>query len=194
MRYWRHLDKGRIAMQSKSGLIRNKLMLACALVVAAVLAAPAAMARGYRGHGDDSGKVLGALVVGAVIGGVIASASQHDRYDSGYYYPAQSYPPQGYYQSYPSYPAYSYGNGGYSSYPSYPAYSYGNGGYYSYPSYGNVNVGVVYSSRGGHGYYGGSHGYSGRGGYYGGSRGYHGGRSYGGRGGSQGHYYSRHGH
>jgi len=166
-------------MKRKSGLIRNKLMLACALVAAAVLATPAAMARDYRGHGgDDSGKVLGALVVGAVIGGVIASASQHDRYDNGYYYPAQSYPPQGYYQSYPSYPAYSYGNGGY--YDSYP----------NYPGYGSVNVGVVYSGRGGHGYYGGSRGDS---------RGYYGHRSSGGHGGGyrgdgQGHYYSRHGH
>ena len=181
-------------MQSKSRLIRNKLMLGCALMAAAVLATPAAMARGYRGNGDDSGKVLGALVVGAVIGGVIASASQHDRYDNGYYYPAQNYPPQGYYQSYPSY-------------PSYPAYSYDNGGYYnSYPSYGSVNVGVVYSSHGGRGYYGGSHGnyghrsYGGRGGGYGGSHGYQGHGGYGGHGGSgnhgggQGHYYSRHGH
>lgn len=181
-------------MQSKSRLIRNKLMLGCALVAAAVLATPAAMARDYRGHGDDTGKVLGALVVGAVIGSVIASASQHDRYDSGYYYPAQSYPPQGYYQSYPSY-------------PSYPAYSYGNGGYYnSYPSYGGVNVGVVYSNSGGHRYYGGSHGnygqrsYGGRGGGYGGSHGYQGHGGYGGHGssgnhgGSQGHYYSRHDH
>lgn len=172
-------------MQRKSGLIRNKLMLACALVAAAVLATPAAMARGYRGHGDDSGKVLGALVVGAVIGGVIASASQHDRYDNGYYYPAQSYPPQGYYESYP---AYAYDDGGYYSYP-------------AYPSYGSVNVGVVYSGRGGHGYYGGSRGYYGHGGYGGGSRGYYGHGSYGGhgrgyqdQGGGQGHYYSRHGH
>lgn len=164
-------------MQRKSGLIRNKLMLACALVAAAVLATPAAMARGYRGHSDDSGKVLGALIVGAVIGGVIASASQHDRYDNGYYYPAQSYPPQGYYQNYTSYPAYSYNDGGYYNYP-------------AYPSYGSVNVGVVYSGRGGHGYYGGSRGYprgyQGRGSYGGHGGGYHGG--------SQGHYYSGHGH
>ena len=180
-------------MQSKSGSIRNKLMLAGALVAAGVMATPVAMARGYHGHNDDSGKVLGALVVGAVIGGVIASASQHDRYDNGYYYPAQNYPPQGYYQSYPSY-------------PSYPAYSYGNGGYYnsypSYPRYGGVNVGVVYSSssRGGRGYYGGSRGsydhrsYGGHGGDYGGSHGSHGHGSSGNHGGGQGHYYSRHGH
>jgi hypothetical protein len=162
-------------MQRKSGSIRNKLMLACALVAAAVLATPAAMAHDYRGHGDDSGKVLGALVVGAVIGGVIASASaDHDRYyDNGYYYPPQSYPPQGYYESYP---AYSYNDDGYYSYP-------------AYPSYGSVNVGVVYTGRGGHGYYGGSRGYDHRG--YGGHGGYRGGDHHGG---GQGHYYSRHGH
>ncbi|MDE2496884.1 MAG: hypothetical protein KGK35_03570 [Xanthomonadaceae bacterium] len=172
-------------MQRKPGSIRNKLMLAIALVAAAVLATPAAMAHDYRGSGDDSGRVLGALVVGAVIGGVIASASQHDRYDSGYYYPAQSYPAQGYYESYPSYPAYSYGDGGYYSYP-------------SYPSYGGVNVGVVYSSRGGRGYYGSSNGYYGHrsyGGHGGGSQ-YYGHRSSGGHGGwqGQGRYYPRQGH
>ena len=102
-------------MKRGPGSLRNKLMLACALTVAAVLATPAAMARDYRGHRDDSGKVLGALVVGAVIGGVIASASQSSRtyYDDGYYYPAQSYPVQGYYQSYPSYPSYPAYPGGY---------------------------------------------------------------------------------
>ena len=162
-------------MQRKSGSIRNKLMLSCALVAAAVLATPAAMAHDYyRGH-DDSGKVLGALVVGAVIGGVIASAStHHDRYyDGGYYYPAQSYPPQDYYESYP---AYSYNDGGYYSYP-------------AYPSYGSVNVGVVYTGRGGHGYYGGSRGYDHRG--YGGHGGYRGSDHHSD---GQGHYYSRHGH
>jgi len=60
-------------MKRGPGSLRNKLMLACALTVAAVLATPAAMARDYRGHRDDSGKVLGALVVGAVIGGVLGN-------------------------------------------------------------------------------------------------------------------------
>jgi hypothetical protein len=69
----------------------------------------------------------------------------------------------------------------------YPAQSYPPQGYYSYPSYGSVNVGVVYSNRGG--YHGGSRGYYG----HGDSHGYRGGRNYGGHGG-QGHYYSRHGH
>lgn len=154
--------------------IRNKLMVACALVAACVLAAPAAMAHdSYRGRGDRSADILGALVVGAVIGGVLVSASQHhhDYYDSGYYYPAQAYPQPGYYGGYP---AYSYNDGGYYSYP-------------SYPGYGSVNVGVVYTSghdyrwrgrdnrhdRGARGYYGN------RGGYYDGG---------------QGRYYSRHGH
>lgn len=162
-------------MQGKSGSIRNKLMVGCALVAAAVLATPAAMAHdGYRGHGDRSGDVLGALIVGAVIGGVLVSASQHHRdyYGGGYYYPAQAYPQPAYYGGYP---AYSYNDGGYYNYP-------------SYPSYGSVNVGVVYGNHDNHWrnpggrYYGGSHGYYGNHGYGGG---YHGG---------QGRYYSRHGH
>ena len=158
-------------MKSRPGSIRNKLMLACAMTAAAVLATPAAMAHDYRGHRDDSGKVLGVLVVAPVIGGVTASASQSSQtyYDGGYYYPTQAYPAQGYYQSYPSYPSYGY-----------PAYSYGTG--YGYPSYGygsSVNVGVVYSSGGshwrgrdgrryrdGHGYYRGGGRYDDRGQYY----------------------------
>ncbi len=159
-------------MQSKTASIRNKLMAACALVMAAVLAAPAAMAHdGYRGHGDHSGDVLGALVVGAVIGGVLASASHHhDRYyDGGYAYPAQPYPSN--------------------YYGSYPAYAYGNGGYYGYPGYGGgVSVGVVYSNRGGD--------YDRRG--YDRSRRYYGNYGHDGRGdryqGGRGHYYDRHGH
>jgi hypothetical protein len=152
-------------MTSRPGSVRNKLMFACALAAAAVLATPAAMAHDYyRGHRDDSGKVLGALVVGAVIGGVIASASHNSRtyYDSGYY-------------------------------SSYPGYSYGTG--YGYPGYGyygsSVNVGVVYGSGGNHwrgrdgrGYYNGGHGYYRGGGHYDGRRHYDG-RS---------QYYRRHGH
>lgn len=162
---------------------RNRLMVTCALIAAAMLAAPAAMARGhYGGHGDHAGDVLGALVVGAVIGGVLVGATQHDNYDDdGYAYPSQpQYPPQGYDGRYTT---------GY-AYPSYPAYPGG----YATPAYGSVNVGVVYSSGYGHrsydrGYYDrvrsrrdyrGSH--AGHGGY--GNEGYHGG----------GHYYSRHGH
>lgn len=135
----------RIATLNRTASIRDKLMLACALVMAGVLATPAAMAHDhYRGHRDDTGKVLGALVVGAVIGGVIASSS-HQRdtyYGGGYYAPAPVYyPSQGYYGNYP---AYSYGTGYYGS----PAY---------YPSYGSVNVGVVYTSGGRH--YRGRHDY-----------------------------------
>jgi hypothetical protein len=121
------------AMQRKTGSIRNSLVLACSLAVAAMLAAPTAMARGgYHGHSDRSADVLGALVVGAVIGGVLVSASQQDRgYRGDAYYPAPAYyPTQGYYGGYPT---------------------YGNGGYYGSPNYGyggSVSVGVVYS--GGH--------------------------------------------
>lgn len=165
-------------MQRKSGSVRNKLMVACALVMAAVLAAPAAMARDrYQHRGNDSADMLGALVVGAVIGGVLVSASQHrDRYyDGGYYYPAQPYPSQGYYGGYPS-------------------YGYSGSGYYGYPAYGygdRVSVGVVYrnhdnSWRGRDSrYYGRSYGYQGRHDYR---------RQGGWHRGGQGHYYSRHGH
>lgn len=168
-------------MQRQSGSIHNKLMLACAMLAAAVLATPAAMAHDYRGHGDDSGKLLGALVVGAVIGGVLVSASEHhDRYYDGGYYSAPAYPQQGYYGGEPA--AYSY--------PSYPAYSYGNGGYYHYPSYaGSVNVGVVYSDQGGR--------WRGRDGhYYGGSRGHYRDDQVYGRGydRDRGRYYRRHGY
>jgi hypothetical protein len=80
----KHLTKGR-------GSFRNKLMVACALVMAAILATPAAIARDhYRHGGDDTAKVVGALVVGAVIGGVLASSSHRDNYYSGgNYYTAQ---------------------------------------------------------------------------------------------------------
>jgi hypothetical protein len=145
-------------MQLKSTSLRGKLMIGCALLVACVLAAPAAMAHDrYQGRGDRDSNLLGALVVGAVIGGVLVSASNHHRdyYGSGYYYPTTSYAPGGYYGGYPA-----YGYGG--SYNSYPAYGYGGG----------VNVGVVYSNRGG--YYGGSRGYYHRHGY----DGYHGNNGY----------------
>lgn len=175
-------------MKIFSGSTRNKLMVACALVAAAVLATPAAMAHDrYYGHGDRAGGLLGALIVGAVIGGVVASANSHDDryyYDSGYYAP-QPYPyASGYYgyNAYPSYPAYS----------SYPAYGYG-GGYYG----SGVNVGVYYSGgrrgydrgyyRGSNGYYGGSHGWRDHGDHDRGSRGY-------GHDRSGGHYYSHYGH
>ncbi len=159
----------RKTMTNRSASIRNKLMLACALVMAGVLATPAALAHDRYRHHDNTGKVLGALVVGAVIGGVIASASQHDDgyYQSGYY--QQGYPQQPYYYG-SSYPAY----------PSYPAY-YPSRGYGS-----SVNVGVVYTSGGGH-YYRDSHRYR--------DRGYrHGHRDRGYDRGGRGHYYSRHDH
>ncbi|MGH8190555.1 MAG: hypothetical protein ACREP2_03830 [Rhodanobacteraceae bacterium] len=172
-------------MQRTSRSIRNKLMVACAFVVACVLAAPTAFAHDGRSHHSNNGAdVLGALVVGAVIGGVLVSASQnhHDYYNSGYNYPPPAYPSAGYYSGYP---AYAYGSPGYA----YPSYGYGS----------RVNVGVVYNSHGnraptryyrGRSYYGGSHGYNGSRGYYG-NRGNHYVR---GHQGSQGRYYQRHGH
>ena len=103
-----------------SGL-RNKLMAGTALVMACALATPAAFARDHNGHDDSD--VLGALVVGAVIGGLLVSATDHDR-DYGYY-PARSYAPVGYYgAAYRSAPYYGpgYHGGGY-----YPRYGYGHG-------------------------------------------------------------------
>lgn len=167
--------------------IRNKLMVACALVVACVLAAPTALAGDghYRHSGNNNADVIGALVVGAVIGGVLVSAAQDNHRDYygagyGYNYPQPAYPQPGYYGGYP---AYSYGNAGYA----YPGYGYGS----------RVNIGVVYSSGGrsnyrynnGRSYHGGSQGYYGNRGSY--RRGGH----YNGYGrGHQGHYYQRHGH
>lgn len=193
----------RDSLKSRRISIRNRLMLACAIGAAFALATPAAMARGhYHYRGNSSANVLGALVVGAVIGGVLVSASQQHNayYGGGYYYPPQPYPSQGYYGGYAApYPAY----------PAYPAYTYGTGGYYGYPAYGGgVSVGVVYSSGGYRGnYYGAPRGYydrgyydrgsygrgsDGRGGYGQGNYGHgsygHGGGSYRG---NQGHYYSR---
>lgn len=138
-------------MQRETGSIRNSLVLACSLAVAAMFAAPTAMAHGgYYGHGDRSADVLGALVVGAVIGGVLVGASQQDRgYRSDAYYPVPAYPAQGYYSNYPA---------------------YDDGGYYGSPSYGygsSVNVGVVYSSGYGNRWHrGNGHYRGGRSGYY----------------------------
>ncbi len=118
-------------MQRKSISLGSKLMAGCALVVACVLATPAAMAHGRHGN-NNTADVVGALVVGAVIGGVLVSASQHhDNYrQDRYYYPPQAYAPVGY-------------NNYYNSYPAYQSYPYGGG----------VSVGVVYSN-GGHYYRG----------------------------------------
>jgi hypothetical protein len=132
-------------MQRTISGLRDKLMIACALVAACVLAAPSALAHDrYRGGSHDA-DVLGALVVGAVIGGVLVGASRHQ--DEGYYYPAQPYGPV------------VYDDG-----------PYYDGGYYAYPDegYGGaVSVGV-YSGGGGY-YY--DRGYRGPRGYY---RGYDG--------------------
>ncbi len=142
-------------MQRQSTSLRSKLAVAGVLILALVLAAPTAMARDhhYRHGGHDrSADVLGALVVGAVIGGVLVSASNHhhDRYRGGYYYPARPYASYGYASPQP-YPAPVGYYGGY--YGSQPGYGYR----------GRVNIGVVYSS--GHGHYRHGRSYR-RGGYY----------------------------
>lgn len=164
-------------MKILSASIRNKLMVACGLVTAVMLASPAALAHdGYYHHGDRAGDLLGALVVGAVIGGVVASTHRDRYYYDGGYYAPQPYP-SGYY---------GYNNGyAYPAYQSYPAYGYG--GYYG----SGVNVGVYY--RGGYdhwrghdrGYYRDSRG------YYGGSQGWRdrNGRDHGNGGHGHGHYY-----
>src|SRR5581483_4738450 len=83
--------RGSPTMKRISGL-RNKLMAGCVLIAACVLATPAALAGdGYSHHGSShDSDVLGALVVGAVIGGVLVSATQH-HHDYGYGYPGGAY-------------------------------------------------------------------------------------------------------
>ncbi|HEX5354528.1 MAG TPA: hypothetical protein VFW60_10650 [Rhodanobacteraceae bacterium] len=128
-------------MQLKSTSIRNKLMVACAFVVAGVLATPAAFAQSHHDRRNHSADVIGALVVGAVIGGVLVSASQHQNgyYGNRYEYPERAYPP--------------------------PPRYYGDSGYYRNPGYGSVNIGVVYTHRDNrwqgrdHRYYAGPHDY-----------------------------------
>lgn len=134
-------------MQRTTTSLRNRFMLGCALAAACALAAPSAFARGHYGHhGNHSGDTLAALLVGAVIGGVLVSVSNHDHdyYRGGYYYPPQPYASYGY-----GYPGYA------------PAYY---GGYPGYGYTGGVNVGVVYS---GGGYYGRTRNDYRRGGYRG---------------------------
>lgn len=135
----------------------NKLMLTCALSLAALIAAPGAFARphnyDYRGHSNysqyhssrnwhrnDHGG-FGALLAGAIIGGVLVNAIDNGRattyygppppagyygngYGAGYYgdssYGSGYYGDDGYYDGYaPAYqpppppPGYYYGDGGY---------------------------------------------------------------------------------
>lgn len=181
---------------------RNKLMLAIAFVAVAALAAPAAMARDYQPvrHGSHDSDMLGALIVGAVIGGVLVSASQHhdryyygDRYGYGYA-PQPTYYGGGY--AYAPQPAYGNYYGGYPGYSS--GGYYGNRGYTPGYGYGQVNVRI----GGGHGYY--QRGRRDGHGWNNANRGWQNGygrhdnhRDAGnrwGNGGNSGHYYGRYGH
>lgn len=136
----------------------SKLMLTCALSMAALIAAPGAFARpyndDYRGHSNysqyhssrnwhrnDHGG-FGALLAGAIIGGVLVNAIDNGR-PATYYGPPPP-PPAGYYGN--NGPGYygdsSYGNGyygddgyydgyapAYQPPPPAPGYYYGDGGY-----------------------------------------------------------------
>ena len=115
---------------------RNKSMLLCALAVTATLAAPGAFARdhGYYGgyhdysrHGwhHDHGNTVGALIAGALIGGVIVNAIDHSSH--------RTYYPQPYYAPPPPPPGYYYDDG----YRGQPYYDngYNNSGYYNQPTY-----------------------------------------------------------
>lgn len=140
-------------MQSRARSIRGKLVILAAGALAIVLAAPVASARDHYYHRDSSrgADVVGALVVGAVIGGVLASASQSRDayYDGGYYPPPQAYPPPAAYYPPPA-PVY------YQPYPAYPQPVYGGG----------VSLGVVYSSGGGRRWSDASRSHGERGHYY----------------------------
>lgn len=126
-------------MQVQRSRLRNKLMLACALIAAGVLAAPGAFARshdnyrgysgygysGYRGHDrDHHGNAVAALVAGAVIGGLLVNAidQSHQTY---YSQPTYYAPPQPQY-----YPGASYGNDGYYNDGNYNGNGYYGGSYY----------------------------------------------------------------
>jgi hypothetical protein len=93
------------AMQTQRSRFRNKVMLLCGLLTAGMIAAPGAFARdhdysrysGHRDYGrhgwhDRSHNNVGALLAGAIIGGVIVNAldNSHD-YSRTYYAPPSGY-------------------------------------------------------------------------------------------------------
>src|SRR5579875_3136652 len=145
-------------MQRGISGLRDKLMIGCALIAACVMAVPAALAHdryGYRGGSRDS-DVLGALVVGAVIGGVLVAATQHHHdYDDGYaYYGGPAYG-GGYYPAYGSVNLNVYSSRGY-GYHGPRGYYHGNHGYDGYrgyrdhPGYGGYRQPAGGGQRGGY--------------------------------------------
>ncbi|HET9834832.1 MAG TPA: hypothetical protein VFP88_00590, partial [Rhodanobacteraceae bacterium] len=140
-------------MNAQRPRFRNKLMLLCGLLTAGMIAAPGAFARdhhynrhsGYQHydrhnswHGRDHNSNVGALLAGALIGGVIVNAIDNsDSYSRTYYSP-----PSGYYND-------GYGSSGYYN----NGYGYDGGGYYDrgYGTtyYGNAPAPTNYSQ----GYY-----------------------------------------
>lgn len=130
-------------MQTQRSRFRNKVMLLCGLLTAGMIAAPGAFARDhdysrYSGHRDydrhgwhdrDHGNNVGALLAGAIIGGVIVNAIDHSHDYSRTYYA----PPSGYYY-----------NGGY-GYNGNRYYDNGDGGGYYGNGYGTTYYGNGYA-------------------------------------------------
>lgn len=134
-------------MKVQVSRFRNKVMLLCGVLTAGMIAAPGAFAHdhdsrysgyhnydrhGWHDHDHDNGSV-GALLAGAVIGGVIVNALDHSHDYSRTYYSGTPYYRSSYY-SQPTYyapPSGYYYNDGYGSYGN-RGY-YGNGGYYNNP-------------------------------------------------------------
>lgn len=132
-------------MHTQRSRFRNKLMLLCGFLTAGMIAAPGAFARGQdysrysgyhdydrhgwrdRGHDDNN---VGALLVGAIIGGVIVNAldNSHD-YSRTYYAP----------------PSGDYYNDGYGSYDGSRYYDNGYGGGYYGNGYGTTYYGNGYA-------------------------------------------------
>src|SRR5690348_15807986 len=127
------------AMKLQAPRFRNKVMLLCGVLTAGMIAAPGAFARDhnysrYSGHHDynrhgwhdrSRGNNVGALLAGAIIGGVIVNALDNSQDYSRTYYA----PPSGYYYNdgYGSYDGSRYYDNGYSGGYGYGAKYYGNG-------------------------------------------------------------------
>lgn len=140
-------------MNAQRPRFRNKLMLLCGLLTAGMIAAPGAFARdhhydrysGYHDYGrhgwhHDHDNNVGALLAGAIIGGVIVNAIDHSHDYSRTYYTSPSYysqptyygpPPSGYYYNdgYGSQGNGYYGNS-YQGYYNNPQPTYYGSGYY----------------------------------------------------------------